>query len=507
MTLLKDEALEFARLHITKFYDSDFFPKPREFDALWHSWDSVKKELSTKNVEKLWVTPPRVFPAPKPSGDFRVVHQLEPLDAIVYTALAYEIADAVEAARVPEVEKVACSYRFKLNEGSFFAGGPGYSDFTEQTEGLANQYHEVLVADISDFYNQIYLHRLNNAVEYADKSLKAVGDDIEQFITKLNAKSSQGIPVGPAASIVMAEAVLMDVDNFVKNQAVPHTRYVDDFRIFANSAEQLRRVQQDLTLYLYETHRLTLNGAKTYIKNAVEYVEQKLHNPYEEEKIRLFKSIEVFNLYTEDVHEIEFEVKDEQELLVGRLTHIINRILEYQHVDLGLARSAIRRARRYGIVDLAELIIPNLERFAPVISDVALYLAAITGDEFVELWRGKFGELVTSTALDAYIVRFWMEWYFAEHSGYLSEPKIREFVHSTPYFVNCAKAAITEGDLAWVRHQKAELHHLGSWERRALLDAARVLPGDERNHWLKLTEGSSPVLIDRWMAKWVRETA
>ncbi len=65
---------------------------------------------------------------------------------------------------------------------------------------------------------------------------------------------------------------------------------------------------------------------------------------------------------------------------------------------------------------------------------------------------------------------------------------------------------MTERDLAWVRQKKSELHHLGSWERRALLDAARVLPGDEREHWLKLTEGSSPVLIDQWIAKWVRET-
>lgn len=507
MTLLTDEALEFARLHITKYYDSDFFPKPREFDALWHSWDDVKSELSTKNVQKLWTTPPRVFPVPKPSGDFRVVHQLEPLDAIVYTALSYEIAEAVEAARVPEVDKVACSYRLKPDNGNFFAGGSGYPDFTEKTEFLANQHQYVLVTDIADFYNQIYLHRLSNAVEYADASLKAVGDDIEKFITNLNAKSSQGIPVGPAASVVMAEAVLMDVDNFVINQAVPHTRYVDDFRIFGSSAEQLRRVQQDLTLYLYQNHRLTFNGAKTYIMNAKEYLKQKLHNPFAEEKIELFKSIEIFNPYTEDVTEFEIEVPGAKELLVNRLTHIINRILKYKKVDLGLARSAIRRARQYGVPDLAELIIPNLDLFAPVINDVALYLEEITNDEFIDQWREKFGELVTSNVLDAYIVRFWMGWYLAAHSGYLSEPKIRKFLYNTADFVNRAKAAITEGDLAWVRHQKAELHHLGSWERRALLDAARVLPSDERNHWLKLTEGSSPVLIDRWMAKWVRETA
>lgn len=507
MTLLTDGALEFARLHIEKYYDSDFFPKPREFEAIWHSWEDVKRELSSKNVEKLWVTPPRVFPVPKPSGDFRVVHQLEPMDAIAYTALSYEIVAAVEAARMPEAEKVACSYRLKPEDGHFFAGGSGYPDFIEQTEALANQHKYVLVTDIADFYNQIYLHRLNNAVEYADASLKAVGDDIERFISRLNAKSSQGIPVGPAASIVMAEAVLIDVDNFIRNQAVPHTRYVDDFRIFGGSVEQLRRIQQDLTLYLYQSHRLTLNGAKTFITSSGEYVKKKLHNVYAEEKIQLFKSIEIFNPYTEDFDEIELEVVDDRELLIARLTHIISRILELKYVDLGLARSAIRRARQHKVVELAELIIPNFELFAPVINDIALYFAEITDDGFVDHWRGTFGELVTTAVFDPHIVRFWMEWYLTAHSGYLSEPRIREFLNGTPNYVNRAKAAITERDLAWVRQEMSELHHLGSWERRALLDAARVLPGDQRDHWLRLTEGSSPVLMDRWMAKWVRETA
>lgn len=36
MTILAEAALEFSRKHITKYYDSDFFPKPLEFDALWH---------------------------------------------------------------------------------------------------------------------------------------------------------------------------------------------------------------------------------------------------------------------------------------------------------------------------------------------------------------------------------------------------------------------------------------------------------------------------------------
>ena len=93
------------------------------------------------------------------------------------------------------------------------------------------------MTDITDFYNQIYLHRLNNAIESADAQLKPVADDIETFLTTLNSKSSQGVPVEPAASIVMAEAVLIDVDAFLQDQGVVHTRYADDIRVFSNSCK------------------------------------------------------------------------------------------------------------------------------------------------------------------------------------------------------------------------------------------------------------------------------
>jgi hypothetical protein len=151
MAILTEAALEFAKEHIDRYYDSDFFPKPAEFEALWHQWDDVKKELMSKNVSKLWVTPPRAMTIAKPKGGFRVVHQLEPIDAVIYTALAYEIAMSIESARIAASERVACSYRFDVADGSFFAGGSGWTDFQSKTEELVGSFSHVLVTDITDF--------------------------------------------------------------------------------------------------------------------------------------------------------------------------------------------------------------------------------------------------------------------------------------------------------------------------------------------------------------------
>jgi len=50
---LIDESLDFARRHLTAYYDSDFFPKPFEFECIWHRWDELKamgKEKLASNV-------------------------------------------------------------------------------------------------------------------------------------------------------------------------------------------------------------------------------------------------------------------------------------------------------------------------------------------------------------------------------------------------------------------------------------------------------------------------
>lgn len=232
MSKLTEESIEFAKKHIESYYDSDFFPKGFEYEAIWHCWDEVKKYLLGSNIGKLRTKHPLTMASKKPSGSYRIVHQLEPLDTIIYTALAYLIVEKIELVRAEE--KVACSYRFAIDDGGFFEKNSGFKTFTDMIENHSDEYKYILVTDITDFYNQIYLHRLNNAIERADPTLKNIANDIEGFISSINDKASQGVPVGPAASIIMSEAVLVDIDEYISNFGVEHTRYVDDIRIFSD---------------------------------------------------------------------------------------------------------------------------------------------------------------------------------------------------------------------------------------------------------------------------------
>lgn len=505
MTKLTVDSLEFAREHIEKFYDSDFFPRAMEFGALWHSWEDVKKELLSKNINKFWVTNPKTSVSSKPRGGFRVVQQLDPIDTLVYTALGYSIATQVEQARISTAQHVACSYRFSVKDGSFFSSGNGFGEFTNQSEHLADNYKYVLATDITDFYNQIYLHRLNNAIEYADAALKPLADDIERFISNINGKTSQGVPVGPAASIVMAEAVMMDIDSFLINKGVYHTRYVDDFRVFSNSKETLLTVLEELTLYLYKVHRLTLSTEKTKIIESDKYVSEILHNHYELERVELFETLEIFNPYSGESEEVEIPIDDEKIIASEQITILADRVLERKYLDLGLSRALVRKAKTFKIKELALVIFENFEFFAPIVNDVCLYLSAVSDNDFVTKWKDNLVAVSQMDVMQRELVRTWYEWYISNNINLLKIPELNSFVMNGNNICNQAQAAISTKNLSWVRDKKDALYSFGEWDKRAIIMAAQVLPSDEKNHWLKPTESSSPVFIDRLVAKWVRE--
>lgn len=506
MSKLTEESLDFAKTHIEKYYDSDFFPKPFEFDAIWHNWVEVKNELSSKNVEKLWVFPPFTVPAVKANGTYRIVHQLEPVDAIIYTAMAYEIAEKVEAARLPANTKTACSYRLQIHDGSFFAAGGGYPDFNSRTIELAEQFQYILATDITDFYNQIYLHRLNNAIEFADANLKYKAKDIESFLTRINGKTSQGIPVGPAASVVMAEALMTDVDQFINGLGLQFTRYVDDIRIFSDNTEHLDDVLKDLTIYLYENHRLTLASGKTKIMEAEKYVSEYLHNPYDLEKEEIFESLEIFNPYTGDFEEHEVEI-DENEMAEQALIAAIEKAISQRTLDVGLAKGIIRRARTMQSAILVTPILCNFQSILPVVSDAMIYISQIVGEDGAMRYQQEIESICASNSIKNPLARYWLEWFVAHHASLMQGHNAQALINSSINIENQAIAAVTTNNISWVRRMKSQIYNMSARGRRSILYSTKILPSDERTHWLKMTIGSTQFLIDKWVATWVLETA
>lgn len=498
-TLINAESLDFALRHITTYYDTDFFPRTEEFLAIQHSWDEVKSYILESDLDHILSAPPLVEPWPKTRSGFRIVHRPEPLDSIVFAALAKTIASDVEAARAsPEI---ACSYRISESDRSFFADGSGFNVYRERCENLSADFQFVLSADISDFYNKIYLHRLQNAIQSATDNPPGISKRIEYFLTALNTRASQGIPVGPAASIIMAEATLIDADQFIYGRGFEHVRYVDDFRIFGNSLQELQALFQDFCVYLHENQRLSLSTEKTRVSKSEDFINQELNNQYQLEKLEILGEIEVVNPYTMEIEDVDFVVMENAGAI---LLDALTRITKFETLDLGVIRAIVRRARAHGINDIAGCLMEHIAFFAPAVNDIALYFDSITDADFVSNFATQLEGLCDHPASHIRAVRLWFEWYFSRHEALLSIARIRAFVFASKRLRPQARAAITMNNQAWIKDRKNQLLHYAYWDRRSIVLAAQILSKDEREKWLMpIIKTESLDRMDKWMAKWV----
>lgn len=498
-TLLSGDDLDFAIAHVTAYYDTDFYPRVAEFDALQAQWSDVRQHILNSDLDELLTAAPIVEPWPKPRNGFRIVHQLEPLDSLIYTALAKKIAAQVEEARAGS--EVACSYRISVSDSSFFTDGSGFSVYRDRCTKLASQFPFVLVLDISDFYNKIYLHRLQNAIETAADEPVGISKRIEYLLTALNNKASQGIPIGPAASIIMSEATLIDADQFFFNRGYEHVRYVDDFRIFGESQRQLEALLQEFCLYLHENHRLSISAEKTRVMESHDFIRKELNNQYQLEKLEILNEIEVVNPYTLEVEDIELAPIDNAgEVLLDAL----ERITSFETLDLGVIRAIVRRAKAHGIRDIAPYLVDNIKFFAPAINDIVLYLNSVTDGDFIKEHKKAFMALCESDAVDLRAVRLWFEWYFSGHGDLLENSKIRKFVFSSKRLRPQVRASITMGSQTWVKERKNQLLQHASWDRRSIVLGAETLSKDEREKWLRpMKKNPNLNFMDRCMIDWV----
>jgi hypothetical protein len=512
---LEEEELDFARNHIRKFYASDFFPDVPEFEAIWASWPNFKESLQSRSVSGLG-HPPLLMAAPKSGGGYRIVHQLQPYDAIAYTALAYRIANEIEKRRPATSEEIVCSYRVSLNpDGQFFEGNhDGYTTFYQKSSSLANEKQYVLAVDIAGFFNHIYIHRLQNSIEQCGAHYRDLSIAIEEFLLNLNQRQSVGIPIGPAASIIFSEAVLIDVDEFIQTnfEGIDYVRYVDDFRIFSDSRLVLDRVHHELTAYLYRAHRLTLATGKSKLWESVEFKEFVLEPPEDAERKAL--KIEFAGLLANvgdhyDTHaETEAAIEWEDapsDVRLDALKKLFHTLVNQPTLDLGLARHTLRRSRRSRIRNILPDVIENAEFLLPVFRDVGLYLKSVLSEQAIASNITRFEALIETPIIRIPFARYWLRWLFALKPAFSVSTKIERFVMGQPIDLRSqALYARTNKRESWVKKSKDDWAHLGTWERRALILAGEVLSTKERNVWMDSIVQSRTGLLDQMVAQYVR---
>jgi hypothetical protein len=498
MAIIKRESYEWALIHLIKFYDSDFYPTLFEFKAIKHDWDNILKLLLTIDVDSYAPKTPFISAAPKPNGAYRVVHQLDPIDSLIYTALAYENASKVEAVRIPKERHIACSYRLNPDtDGSFFdTDNKGFEHFLTKAEELAEKFPDgyVLMTDLVDFYNQIYLHRVSNILEEAGSTNNG---DFERFLLGLNNNVSKGIPVGPVPSIIVSEAILSDIDNKIIRHTENYTRYVDDINIFFPNKLDAQRLLHDLTIYLHSNHRLVLSSGKTRIISTKDFLANHLKNDERIEKQKLHSKINDIEIdeYPFPEKKPEFDELGSEEKFKLRAEAYIELFIQsisFEKIDLGLMRHIIRQAGRYKIRSLIPLIFDHFDNLLPVIREIVIYFSRVLNDKTAKRYEVKFASLLDKPYLNDTFINIWIFTLFQDLSFNKTDIKID--YSKIIRIREQALIARRSNDKTWVKDFKDNIDALGPWDKRAVIHSAIVLSRDECSHWLGLIASKGEIL-------------
>lgn len=489
-------ALDRALEHLEQHGDSDIVPPAFELQAIRHSWNSERQRLAETDLDVWTVGPRRTCLSPKQHLGLRVATQLDPVDALLTTALVIQVAEKLEAVRLPVSEQTVHSHRFVrgLDHGRLFSQDFTFHSFRDRSLELAEASSFVLLADISDFYPRIYLHRVENALRAALGVDDGAARVVNKFLTQWNQSISYGLPVGASAFRFIAEVTINDVDQALAARGYRFCRYSDDFRFFVESERDGREILAFLARILSNNHGLTLQAAKTELITAENFckrfrwseqdevtgtIQDNLRELLEEVGIDMYESPSFADLPDEVREAIE----------QANVWALLREQLDTDSPNMRTVRFALQQIRWWGLADEEGLILDRMRRLDTVFSD-AIAAATASPDLTIDVKREIAERLLDLVDDDVFghleYFRAWILSVFADSAEWNHSPKLLAIYERYPesFTRSAAVLALGVADVDhWFRTERERLPLMDPWERRAFLAGAACLPKDERKHW------------------------
>jgi hypothetical protein len=366
-THLSSSSIKRAIDHLIKFGDTDVFPHLPEIVFLGERKEEIAEELSTLNLEGLNPAQAIETIAPKSRYGFRIVQQMPLLETLLFTASLIEIGSDLETIKRPLNEDGPFAYRFTPDgDGSLFVKDHTYRDWLEWQSsklGGGGQYTDVICTDIADFYQRIYLHRIENTLDAATPN-KGVKRFVEKLIKQIRSKQSYGIPVGCTASRIIAESVLADSDNALADEEIEFTRFVDDYRIFVKRGQAPYSILAFLADQLAASEGLTLNAQKTKlysIDKFKEHLSMQIGDAFDNAQKEAIEALSHAFYFDEEIPE-----EDMAKLRALNLWEMLESELAEEVWDFGKIKAIFRALRLAPDPILLRLSLINLNCFCPL---------------------------------------------------------------------------------------------------------------------------------------------
>lgn len=449
---------------------------------------------------------------PKTKYGFRVAHQPFPVDTVLFTALVISIFDKVEAGRAPVEERRAFSYRKAPGlDATLFIPDRSYNKWIGYLQTFLfdnDKYSYVIRTDISDFYQQIYRHRLENILDSMTGET-AVVRRIEQFIADWRAQQSFGLPIGTNAARLLAEAALSDTDQALASEGYEFTRYVDDFVVFVRKDQDPYAALAFLARHLSSNEGLALNNQKTRVMEWHEFMEFLGEPSAEDDATKEDSATE--RLFWAAYGQDGVEQEALEALMMRDLRKELEDLLAEPFWDMGRIRVVLHAMRLVRNADVANYIRANLSNLIPFAKDVCLLIEEFVtaevpgfenmGDELVDL-------LLSPRMRDLDNARAWFMELGVRQVVQFSSAAVRRLAVLTGVLDTRQLHLLRwrDRDVNFFRQHKSRVSEIPAWSQPTFIFGARCLPKDEYTHWIKGTRSRLQFPLAREFSDWCLAT-
>lgn len=508
---LNASSVEWAIDFVSDHSDGDLFPKMLEMTAAQQRKADLAAELSGKDLNQIPPSSSRRFIVPKDEISYRQATQLDPQDAIVLSAVLYEFGQGIEARRKPG--DTVFSYRFAPSvDHGLYASQSGWNDFWAKAKQLSLAHSTILYCDISDFYNQIYHHVVENqliASSFPNQAVKWV----IKLLESTTAGVSRGVPVGPHAVHLLAEATLIPIDNSMSVQGIKFIRYADDIMIFCENMTDARKALSSVARILDQQQRLTLQRHKTRFLTSVEcatlcdqMVEDRPINRNEKELLKIVKRYAGGNPY-KSISYNSVSQQDWSRLSESTIAGIIHEYLDSTPTDFIRLRWFYRRLAQIGHPGAIRVSIERISELSPCLAGICNYFASVQSIEEGE-WKDigeKLFSLISSEEFrENEYFRLSLLSLFSRNPtlNHLSD-LVGLYQNGDPFTRReIVLAAKNGGGVDWLRELKESFFQMDDWQKRAFIFSCSELPADEKKYFLRRFPQDRP--FEKVLANWAK---
>lgn len=491
--MLDKASVDWAIDFIAEHSDGDLFPQVVEMNAIKSEKDHLSSAIAGKDLSQFPIGTSRRFIVPKDEISYRQATQLDPQDSLILSAIMHQFGAGVEERRKPS-NKVF-SYRFSPTaEHGLYASQSGWNEFWANVSQKAASSSAILYCDIADFYNQIYHHTVENQLMDSGFPNQATKWVI-RLLESTTAGVSRGIPVGPHAAHLIAEATLIPIDNSLEVQGVDFLRYADDILVFCSTQADARDALAKVARTLDQQQRLTLQRHKTRFLSPEEtdslcrqMVEDRPINKNEKDLLSVVGRYSSGNPY-KMISFSSIKAVDWMKISDARIDTIIDEYLNQNPVDFIRLRWFFRRLAQVGHPGAIQKVIARIHELNPCLAGICAYLSSVQ-DLRVEDWRELGGDLIRllqdkSLSSNEYF-RLSVLSLFSRNATLNHIPQIIQLFSSGDPYVRreVILSAKASGATDWLRERKEEFSLMDPWQQRAFIYACSKFPPDERKFFL-----------------------